>query len=209
MKKENERKSKAGIVFVIVFAVAFIGLLAFAIWEYIVSEKSIVRLGNYLTLTYTSNDRDRAATEVTDMLVKRSVFGGLVKKETETRTQRAMAKYQTEANRLEMTFPEYLSTFFGTTEDAFRENVKEAAELVVKEEFVLDAVADREGIELTDTRYQFMLAEYMEADGYTDVDAYLKEYPEQELRAIMRRNLTIDWLLERASGPELPAKKSY
>ena len=201
MKKENERKSKAGLVFVIVFAIAFIGLLAFAIWEYIVSEKSIVRLGNYMTLSYTTDNRDQAATEITDMLVDRTIFGGQVKKDAEARYKEAMAKYQSDAERLEMTLAQYLNTFFGTTEDAFRESVKKAAVQVVKEELVLDAVAEREGIVLTDTRYQFMLADFMEADGYTDVDAYLKEYPEQSLRAIMLRNLTIDWLLERASGP--------
>lgn len=201
MKKENERKNKAGLVFVIVFAIAFIGLLAFAIWEYIVSEKSIVRLGNYMTLSYTTDNRDQAATEITDMLVDRTIFGGQVKKDAEARYKDAMEKYQSDAERLEMTLAQYLNTFFGTTEEAFRESVKKAAVQVVKEELVLDAVAEREGIVLTDTRYQFMLADFMEADGYTDVDAYLEEYPEQTLRAIMLRNLTIDWLLERASGP--------
>ena len=209
MKKENERKSKAGLVFIIVFAIAFIGLLGYAIYEYIVSEKSIVCLGNYMTLSYTTTDRDQAATEITDMLVERSIFGGQVKKEAESRYKSAIEKYQGDAENLSMTFEQYLNTFFGTTEDAFRESVKKAALQVIKEEAVLDAVADREGIELTDTRYQFMLADYMEADGYTDIDKYLEDYPEQQLRAIMRRNLTIDWLLERATGPELPEKKSY
>ena len=203
MKKENKTRSVWKIALIVLLGFAFTGLLGFAIWEYIVSEKSVVRLGDYSTLTYTATNRDDAGTQVVDQLVERSRFGGLVKKEAEKLAGQTMRRYQSNANYLEVTLAEYLSLYFGTTEEDFKKDVEKSSLQVAKEEAVTDAVADREGITLSDMQYETLLYRYMESAGYTDRQLFLQDYNEKELRVQMRRDITVDYLLTKAKGPEL------
>lgn len=202
-KKENKHWSIWKTALIVLFGLAFTGLLGFAIWEYIVSEKSVVRLGDYLSLSYTAENRDDAGTQVVDMLVDRSTFGGLVKKEAEELYEKAIREYKENAEYFEMSLQDYLKLYFGMTEEDFKKSVKEASVLTAKEEAVLDAVADREGITLEEMQYEMKLYHYMENAGYTDRELFLRDYNERELRIMMRRELTVDFLLTKAKGPEL------
>ena len=203
MNKENKPRSVWKIALIVLFGFAFTGLLGFAIWEYIVSEKSVVRLGDYSNLTYTATNRDDAGTQVVDQLVERSRFGGLVKKNAEELAEQTIRRYQSNANYMEVTLEEYLSFYFGTTEEDFKKDVEASSLQVAKEEAVTDAVADKEGITLSDMQYETLLYRYMETAGYTDRELFLKDYNEKELRVMMRRDITVDFLLTKAKGPAL------
>lgn len=203
MNKENKRGKVWKIALIVLFGFAFTGLLGFAIWEYIVSEKSVVRLGDYSNLTYTATNRDDAGTQVVDQLVERSRFGGLVKKNAEELAEQTIRRYQSNANYMEVTLEEYLSFYFGTTEEDFKKDVEASSLQVAKEEAVTDAVADKEGITLSDMQYETLLYRYMETAGYTDRELFLQDYNEKELRVMMRRDITVDFLLTKAKGPAL------
>ena len=203
MNKENKPGSVWKIALIVLLGFAFTGLLGFAIWEYIVSEKSVVRLGDYSNLTYTATNRDDAGTQVVDQLVERSRFGGLVKKNAEELAEQTIKRYQSNANYMEVTLEEYLSFYFGTTEEDFKKDVETSSLQVAKEEAVTDAVADKEGITLSDMQYETLLYRYMEMAGYTERELFLKDYNEKELRKQMRRDITVDFLLTKAKGPAL------
>lgn len=203
MNRDHKNHKRLLIVSAIVFGLVFFGLLAFAIWDTIASKKSIIRLGDYSSLTYTSSSRDEARAEVTELVVSRSKFGGLVKEEAESLYRSTMDVYREEAEYLKTTLPEYIKAMFGTTEEQLRKDVRKSALEVAKEEAVLDAIADRENITLTEIRFDKILQKYMEEAGYTDRKKYLVDYNEKDLRVRMRRELTADWLLERATGPAL------
>ena len=203
MNKENKPGRVWNIALIVLLGFAFTGLLGFAIWEYIVSEKSVVRLGDYSDLTYTATNRDDAGTQVVDQLVERSRFGGLVKKNAEELAEQTIKRYQSNANYMEVTLEEYLSFYFGTTEEDFKKDVETSSLQVAKEEAVTDAVADKEGITLSDMQYETLLYRYMEMAGYTERELFLKDYNEKELRKQMRRDITVDFLLTKAKGPAL------
>ncbi len=203
MNKENKPGRVWKIALIVLLGFAFTGLLGFAIWEYIVSEKSVVRLGDYSDLTYTATNRDDAGTQVVDQLVERSRFGGLVKKNAEELAEQTVKRYQSNANYMEVTLEEYLSFYFGTTEEDFKKDVETSSLQVAKEEAVTDAVADKEGITLSDMQYETLLYRYMEMAGYTERELFLKDYNEKELRKQMRRDITVDFLLTKAKGPAL------
>lgn len=203
MNKENKPGRVWKIALIVLLGFAFTGLLGFAIWEYIVSEKSVVRLGDYSDLTYTATNRDDAGTQVVDLLVERSRFGGLVKKNAEELAEQTIKRYQSNANYMEVTLEEYLSFYFGTTEEDFKKDVEASSLQVAKEEAVTDAVADKEGITLSDMQYETLLYRYMEMAGYTERELFLKDYNEKELRKQMRRDITVDFLLTKAKGPAL------
>ena len=201
MKKENKRK--VIVVLAVILGLGFIGLLTFAIYDAIASEKSIVRLGDYSSLTYTSTERDTAGTQVVDLIVDRTRFGGLVKKDAESLYQSSMSNYQKDAEYLEMTLERYVELFFGAELADFQKTVKKESLQVAKEEAVLNAIADKENIVLSTLDYEKLLSEYMKSVGYTDRDKFLSDYSENSLRARMRLDKTVDFLLERADGPEL------
>lgn len=203
MNKENKPGRVWKIALIVLLGFAFTGLLGFAIWEYIVSEKSVVRLGDYSNLSYTATNRDDAGTQVVDQLVERSRFGGLVKKNAEELADQTIKRYQSNANYMEVTLEEYLSFYFGTTEENFKKDVEASSLQVAKEEAVTDAVADKEGITLSDMQYETLLYRYMEMAGYTERELFLKDYNEKELRKQMRRDITVDFLLTKAKGPAL------
>ena len=203
MNKENKPGRVWKIALIVLLGFAFTGLLGFAIWEYIVSEKSVVRLGDYSDLTYTATNRDDAGTQVVDQLVERSRFGGLVKKNAEELAEQTVKRYQSNANYMGVTLEEYLSFYFGTTEEDFKKDVEASSLQVAKEEAVTDAVADKEGITLSDMQYETLLYRYMEMAGYTERELFLKDYNEKELRKQMRRDITVDFLLTKAKGPAL------
>ncbi|MCR5530451.1 MAG: hypothetical protein K6F26_01205 [Lachnospiraceae bacterium] len=203
MNKENKPGRVWKTALIVLLGFAFTGLLGFAIWEYIVSEKSVVRLGDYSNLTYTATNRDDAGTQVVDQLVERSRFGGLVKKNAEELAEQTIKRYQSNANYMEVTLEEYLSFYFGTTEEDFKKDVEASSLQVAKEEAVTDAVADKEGITLSDMQYETLLYRYMEMAGYTERELFLKDYNEKELRKQMRRDITVDFLLTKAKGPAL------
>lgn len=203
MNKENKPGRVWKIALIVLLGFAFTGLLGFAIWEYIVSEKSVVRLGDYSNLSYTATNRDDAGTQVVDQLVERSRFGGLVKKNAEELAEQTIKRYQSNANYMEVTLEEYLSFYFGTTEEDFKKDVETSSLQVAKEEAVTDAVADKEGITLSDMQYETLLYRYMEMAGYTERELFLKDYNEKELRKQMRRDITVDFLLTKAKGPAL------
>ena len=203
MNKDRKKHRIVIVVFAVVFGLAFTGLLTCAIWDNIVSEKSIVRLGDYSSLTYTATDRDTAGTQVTEQIVKRTRFGGLVKKEADKMYDSSMEHYREEAEYLGVSFSDYLKHIYGTDEKSFSKSVRESALTVAKEEAVLDAIADLEGITLTEIRFERLIYKYMESAGYTDREQFLKDNDEKEMRRMMRRELTVDWLLEHATGPAL------
>lgn len=203
MKKENKRKKLIVVVLAVILGLGFIGLLSFAIYDAIASKKSIVRLGDYSALTYTATDRDTAGTQVVDLIVGRTRFGGVVEKDSETLYQSSMSNYQKDADYLEMSIERYVEIFFGSELSDFQKTVKKESLQVAKEEAVLNAIADKEKIILSDADYEKLLTSYMESVGYTDRDKFLAEYSESSLRERMRLDITVDYLLGRASGPAL------
>lgn len=203
MRVENKKKNRLLLVLAGIIGTVFIGLLVFAIWDYIVSGKSVVRLGDYRSLSYTSTERDSAGSQVVEELVKRSTFGGQVKRNGESLYAESMRVYEDNANYLGITLSEYLKVYYGAYEEDFRKKVKESANLVAREEAVLDAVADREKIVLSETQFEHLLLVYMESVGYTERQLFLRDYNEKELRIKMRRDITTDYLLTISKGPAL------
>ena len=203
MKKEKPRKKLVWVILAGIFGLAFIGLLIFAIYDDIASEKSIVRLGDYSNLSYTATDRDTAGTQVLESIVEKTRFGALVEQAGEEYAKAAMNVYEENAKYLGISLEEYLKLYFGSEVENFRKNVRRTSLLVAKEEAVTDFIADKENIQLSEEKYEDLLTRYMDSTGYTDREQFLIDYDEKVLRVQMRREITVDYLLERAKGPAL------
>ncbi len=78
-----------------------------------------------------------------------------------------------------MTMESYLSSF-GMTEEQLEEEIKAYAESYAKQELLVHALAQAEGIKLTDEDMNRAYAEYAEKYGYASADAFLSTLKERK-----------------------------
>lgn len=64
----------------------------------------------------------------------------------------------------------------GKTADEFKNDMTEAAKSYLKQEMLIDAIAEKEGIEITDEFYQEKMYEFARLYGYDSVEEYEKAY---------------------------------
>lgn len=64
----------------------------------------------------------------------------------------------------------------GKTADDFKNDMTEAAKSYLKQEMLIDAIAEKEGIEITDEFYQEKMYEFARLYGYDSVEEYEKAY---------------------------------
>lgn len=97
--------------------------------------------------------------------------------------------YKTLAEYYQMEYADFL-TQLKTTEETFREDLKEVAELAVKEKLVALAIIEAEELTMSDEEYEEKIAEYVENYGF--------ETKEEMLEAVTEEALTEQMLMEKA-----------
>lgn len=102
-----------------------------------------------------------------------------------------------------MTYEELVAAY-GYTEEGFRAEL----ELIIKEslqqELLLKAIAETEGIELSDEEYAAGVEKYMALYGYTDADAFVADVGgEQTMEISLLLDKVYDFLIENAVIEEL------
>lgn len=100
--------------------------------------------------------------------------------------------YQSYAQQYGMEFADFIELFFGMTEEEFYEAVSEMVTQNLQQELILVAVAQQEGITLSDEEFQSGCEEYAVKNGYESADDLIAEYGEAILK--------IDLLMDKALG---------
>jgi len=102
------------------------------------------------------------------------------------------------------TLEEYLSTYFGATIEEFEEQVLDLIEDNVKEELVFRAIAQKEGIVVTNDEFEESLETLMTNGGYSDTSSLFSAYGateeagEEYLRISFVCSEAIDFCVENA-----------
>ena len=102
--------------------------------------------------------------------------------------------YRGMAEQYSMEFEEFLSSFMGMTEEDFSEQVVLATQQNLQQEMYLKAIAESEGIEVTDED----LAEAAKEFGFETVEEFIAAYGEDVVRISVLQDKTLDFLLENA-----------
>lgn len=102
--------------------------------------------------------------------------------------------YRSMAEQYSMEFDEFLSSFLGMTEEDFSEQVVLATQQNLQQEMYLKAIAESEGIEVTDED----LAEAAKEFGFETVEEFNAAYGEDVVRISVLQDKTLDFLLENA-----------
>ena len=108
-----------------------------------------------------------------------------------------------------------LSMYFGITADEARADWKEGILADTKLEFIMRAIAEKEGIKLEEEEYASYVSDFVTYQGYQDENALYEEfgygdaaYGETYMKNIYVANLAMDYIYENAVITEKEAEAS-
>lgn len=105
-------------------------------------------------------------------------------------------QYKSIAEYYETEYEEFIVAQMGTTLEEFEAEMLKQVQESEKEMMAAAAIADKEGIELTDEVYEEQLAYMAELYGYEDAEAVKAAAEEEELREIALTFLVMDFVTE-------------
>ncbi|MDO4322264.1 MAG: trigger factor [Lachnospiraceae bacterium] len=108
------------------------------------------------------------------------------------------ANYKQEAENYNMEYVDFLSVCFGLTEDEFREQAAEYTKQLMQQEMILKAIAETEGIEISDEEYAAGCERYLADEEYETPEELEAAYGETLIRISLLQEKTLDFLAENA-----------
>lgn len=113
------------------------------------------------------DNQKQAITDVFGQIVDASEVLKLPEKELNARSETILGNYTDAAAANGMEIEAYLQTTMGMSLDDFKAEVKKSAEDIVKRELVLHAIAELEGISISESEYGEYLDKLIEDAGYS------------------------------------------
>lgn len=102
-------------------------------------------------------------------------------KEVKQQVKELEESYKQMAENSGAEWEDYLSDTLKVDQETFDEKIEEYAKELVKQEMIIYAVADKEGLTITDEEYDTYLKNMLESSGFKDEDAF-KEYTGMSLK---------------------------
>ncbi|HIW84056.1 MAG TPA: trigger factor [Candidatus Dorea gallistercoris] len=103
-------------------------------------------------------------------------------------------QYKEAAEYYQMDYETFIEEQMGYATEDFEAEVEAVAQESVKDEMAVEAIADKENIELTDEAYEEQLGILAENYGYEDGDAMKEAFDEEELRSAALKNLVMEFV---------------
>ncbi len=107
--------------------------------------------------------------------------------------------YREMAEAYKVDFAEFLSVAYqGMTVEQFRKQAAVEVQMTMQQELLLKAVAEAEGIEISDEDYAAGCEEYRKTTGFETVEELVAHYGEEQIRISVLQNKVLDFLMEHA-----------
>lgn len=113
--------------------------------------------------------------------------------EVEKLSNETIEQYKTIAEFQNMEYEDYL-TQNGVTVEDFEKQVEEMVRANIKQTMAVEAIAEKEKLNMTDEEYEEQFKKMAEMYGYEDVDALKEVADEEDLKAIALQNVVAEWL---------------
>ena len=91
---------------------------------------------------------------------------------------------------------EFLTTYMQTTQEEFDAQIEEYAQQSAALDEALKLIAEKEKLEPTEEEYQERYAEYAEESGYEDVDTFVEDVGEEDLKASVLQQVVAEYLVD-------------
>ena len=103
------------------------------------------------------------------------------------------------ANRFQISLEQYTAYFYNSDSTSL---IKEYAERSLKQDLMLQAVANREGLKISDEELEDMLLKDAEAAGYATVEEYVGEGSKEDYRNDYMNERVLEFLQEKTTVKE-------
>ena len=137
-------------------------------------------------------------TEVWSAIIDNTEVIDLPEDEVEEARQNFIQSYQDTADQIGYELEDLVVAQGFDDMDAFEEYAASAAQTTVLQTLITNAIAEEEGIELSDEDYEEQLDVIANLYGYTDADTVKSVVSEENLRKIALNNLVKDWAGKRS-----------
>ena len=107
--------------------------------------------------------------------------------------------YRSVAEMYSMEFEDFLEAYLEMTPDEFHEEAVMTCQELLQQEMYLKAIAEAEGLDLTDEEYEAGTQRYAEQYGYETPEELIAANDEGEIRISLLQEKVMDFLLENAN----------
>ena len=119
-----------------------------------------------------------------------------------------LSYYQSMAEAYGMEFADFLTAYMGMTEDQLREEAALAAQENMQAEMYLKAIAEQEGIQVTEEEFQTGAEEYAQQYGFESADDLIAYYGEGMVDISLLQDKVLDFLMENTTVEEAQSESS-
>lgn len=117
-------------------------------------------------------------------------------------TEQLKEQYQEMAKYYQMEFTEFLQSYMGMTEDDFTEQSKTAAESSVKQELIINLIAEKEKLAPSEKELKKAYEQMAEDYGFADVDKMKEAAKEEDLEKMVLQDRVKKYLVENCKQVE-------
>lgn len=153
--------------------------------------------GQAVVFTVTVNSIVEDENAVWDAAVENATVNEYPESEMENAYTNMENYYKNIAEYYQMEYADFLAQL-STSEDTFREDLKEVAEASVKEKLVALAIVKAENLEISDKEYEEKTAEYVENYGFESKEAMIEAVTEEALMEQMLMEKARQFVLDNA-----------
>lgn len=152
--------------------------------QYLTDYESVDAYKEYIKGVVADEKKTAAENKVWQTAVENAKISEYPQKDIDEVTQNMLDYYQSMADSYNMDLATTLS-YFGTSEDTFAKDVLETVKQSLAQKWVAIAIADKEGIQITDKIYQEKAGEYAAEYGYASQEDMEKAVEPEELKEQM------------------------
>lgn len=119
--------------------------------------------------------------DLVSAVIEGSTFNNLSQDEIDKTVTDMNSYYESMASSANIDYSLFKLYYFGMDEETFDAEIKKAAELQVKQKYVLEAISKEEGLKVTDEEYTKSLADYAKNYGYDTPEEFEKAYGKENV----------------------------
>lgn len=142
--------------------------------------------------------------DILSQLIAVSTLNGYPQDVIDYHVNNELDYYKSLAEQYSMEYADFLSYYVGMGEEEFEKELREEAEVFIKQEVYLKAVAEAEGMEVSDEEFAQGCQEYAQQYGYESAEDFIAQNGEANIRASILQSKVLDFLLENAVITKAP-----
>lgn len=173
--------------------------------EFIASNTEYSNIEEYKEGTYnsllqaaTDNAQTQKEMDLINLAVENTAFNGLSEEEIQANSDEMKAYYEQMASYYGMDLTTFISLYFGMDEATFQEEVTKAAELQVKEQYLLKKIIEVENIEVTEEDYQAGLEKYAAMYSFETSAEFESYYGRETIEGVLLTDKALAVIIDSA-----------